>query len=91
MNLKKLKKIISKLPHGYADECAAKTEADLRADIVDAEDSIRKVEAERDKDEKLLGAKEIVKDISSSYRDVVSTQRAKIAFALHTLEETGKL
>jgi hypothetical protein len=86
-----IKKIIAKCPTGYVEECAAKTEEDLRADIIEAEARIREVVSEREKDEKLNGAKELVKDLSSGYNDAVKAQRAKIAYALHVLDDAGKL
>lgn len=42
-------------------------------------------------DEKLTGAKELVKDFSAAYNEAKKAQRAKIAYALHVLEERGEL
>ena len=63
----------------------------LRAEIIRAETSIREVEKEQTGDEKLQGAREIVKDIVGSYNDAKRAQRAKIAYSLHLLEERGEL
>lgn len=86
-----IKKIIAKLPVGYAEEAAGMDGDALRAEIIRAETSIREVEKEQTGDEKLQGAREIVKDIVGSYNDAKRAQRAKIAYSLHLLEERGEL
>lgn len=86
-----LEKLLKKLPTGFKDEADGMTESVLRAQIIQAEANIKAVENERDEDEKLTGAKELVKDLSGPYRDAISAQRAKIAYLLHRLEEEGVL
>ena len=81
-----IKKIIAKLPVGYAEEASG-----MDGDALRAETSIREVEKEQTGDEKLQGAREIVKDIVGSYNDAKRAQRAKIAYSLHLLEERGEL
>ena len=86
-----IKKIIAKLPTGYVEEAARMDDATLREEVLRAETRIREVARDRASDEKLQGAKDIVKDLNGPYADAVKAQRAKIAFTLHTLEERGKL
>lgn len=86
-----IKKIISKLPPGFAEDCAGFDGDALRAEIVKAETSLRWVEQEMKADEKLTGAKALVKDYSGAYNDAKKAQRAKIQYALHVLEERGEL
>lgn len=88
MDINKLK---SKLPVGWAEEAEAMDGARLRAAIVEAEAAIREAEDEQKKDEKLQGAKELVKDLLSGYNDVKRAQRAKIAYSLYLLEARGEL
>ena len=86
MNLAKVKQ---RLGTSVADEMdAMKTEA-LRDVIVEAEGAIAESDREKDRDEKLAGAKEIVKDLASGYREVTLAQRAKISYALYLLEQAG--
>lgn len=87
----KIEKVIKKLPSGFVDEAAGMDEEQLRSAIIDADASVRETEMTRDSDETLAAAKENVKDLSSGYRDAISTQRAKVAYCLHLLEERGKL
>lgn len=86
-----VKKVIAQLPAGYAEEAAGLSGAELRAEIVRAETSLRWVQQEMAADEKLSGARELLKDLSASYRDASKAQRAKIAYALHLLDERGEL
>lgn len=86
-----IKKIIAKLPVGFAEDAAGMNGDQLRAEIIKAETSLRTVEHEMKADEKLTGAKELVKDFSGAYNDAKKAQRAKIAYALHVLEERGQL
>lgn len=86
-----IKKIIAKLPVGFAEDAAGMDGDALRAEIIRAETSIREVEREQGQDEKLQGAREIVKDIVGSYNDAKRAQRAKIAYSLHLLDERGEL
>lgn len=86
-----IKKIIAKLPVGFAEDCAGRNGEQLRAEIIAAETSLRWVDQEMKADEKLTGAKELVKDLSSSCNEAKKCQRAKIAYSLHVLEERGEL
>lgn len=85
-----IKKIIAKLPTGFVEEAAGMDGDALRAAIVRAEELVREVEREQGQDEKLAGAREIVRDIMGGYNDAKRAQRAKIAYALHLLEERGE-
>lgn len=86
-----IKKIIAKLPAGFVEDAAGMDGDGLRAEIIRAETSIREVEREMGNDDKLQGAREIVKDIVGAYNDAKRAQRAKIAYSLHLLEERGEL
>lgn len=85
-----IKKIIAKLPVGFAEEAAGMDGDALRSVIVAAETSIREVEREQGADEKLQGARKIAKDLARGYSDAKRAQRAKIAYSLHLLEERGE-
>ncbi len=86
-----IKKVIAKLPTGYAEDAAGMDGDKLRAEIIRAETALREVEIEQKADEKLQGAREIVKDIVGGYSDAKKAQRAKIAYSLHLLDERGEL
>ncbi len=86
-----IKKIIAKLPVGYAEDAAGMNGDQLRAEIIRAETSLRWVQQEMKADEKLTGARELMKDLSSAYNEAKKAQRAKIDYSLHVLEERGEL
>lgn len=86
-----IKKIIAKLPVGYLEDSAGMDGDQLRAEIIKAETTLREVDTFQKADEKLTGAREIVKDIVGGYNDAKKAQRAKIAYTLHLLEERGEL
>lgn len=86
-----IEKILKKLPAGFADEIASYNKQRLKDAVLQSETNIRAVEQEREQDEKLKGAKEIVKDLNGPYREAIGAQRAKIAYLLHVLEERGEL
>jgi hypothetical protein len=86
-----LDKVLKALGSSVKDEMDAMDETDLRRQIVAAEASIRETEAELADDEKLQGAKEIVKDLQKGYTEVKKAQKAKVKYALHLLDEKGVL
>lgn len=86
-----IKKIAAKLPPGYAEDAAGMDGRQLRDEIVRAETALHEVDKELKADEKLTGAREIVKDMVGAYNDAKRAQRAKIQYVLHLLEERGEL
>lgn len=86
-----IKKVIAKLPTGYLDDVASMDGSQLRGEIIKAESNIREILKEMAADEKLTGAKELVKDFVGGYNDAKKAQRAKIEYLLHLLEERGEL
>lgn len=55
--------------------------------IVQSTQKIREIEQERDADEKLTAARQIVKDINSAYTSAIKYERAKINFLLEKIQE----
>lgn len=55
--------------------------------IVQATQKIREIEQEREADEKLSAAKQIVKDINSAYTSAIKYERAKINYLLEKIQE----
>lgn len=86
-----IKKIIAKLPTGFAEDCAGMNADQLRAEVIRAETSLKWVNQDMKADEKYQGARELAKDLGAAYREANTCQRAKIDYALHVLEERGEL
>ena len=55
--------------------------------IVKSTQKIREMEQERDADEKLAAAKQIVKDLNSAYTSAIKYEKAKINFLLEKIAE----
>lgn len=55
--------------------------------IVRSTQKIKEIEEEREADEKLAAAKQIVKDINSAYTSAIKYERAKINFLLEKITE----
>lgn len=83
-------KVLKALGTGVREELEALAPTKLRDAIVGAEQAINEIEEEAGEDEKLAGAKELVRDLGAGYRDAKKAQRAKIAYALHLLDAQGK-
>ena len=85
---KKWDDMIKKMPD-FKDEADAASEEELRKIIVACEGNIFTVNKEQDADVKLGAAKEMVKELSASYREAKKVQTAKIQYALLCLESKG--
>lgn len=55
--------------------------------IVRAEQKVKAIREERNADEKLAQAKQIVKDLNTAYTSAINYERAKIEFLLEKIEE----
>lgn len=55
--------------------------------IVSSVQKIKEIEQEREADEKLQAAKQIVKDINSAYTSAIKYERAKVNFLLEKIQE----
>jgi ABC-type sulfate transport system substrate-binding protein len=87
----KLKKVLKLLGTGVKEDLDALSEKGLRDSIISSETAIREIRTQMDADERLREVKEMLKDFAGAYRDAQNAQQAKIQYALHRLEEMGKL
>jgi len=78
------KKILSKSFIENHENINEDTAAQL---IVQAAQKIKEIEKERSADEKLMAAKQIVKDINFAYASAIKYERAKISFFLEKINE----
>ncbi len=82
--LDSVKKVLSK---SFVDNHENVDEDTAMQLIVSAEQKIKEIREERNADEKLTAAKQIVKDINSAYSSTIKYEEAKIQFLLAKLEE----
>jgi hypothetical protein len=83
-NINNVKKTLSK---SFVDNHENISEDVAGELIVKAEQKIREIEEEKAADEKLVAAKQIVKDINGAYSSAVKYERAKISFLLEKINE----
>jgi hypothetical protein len=81
-------KILEKLPE-FKDTADSSSTEDLKKIVVECEGNIYTIEKEKAADVKLNSAKEFVKEYSAPYREAITTQTAKIKYALFLLEGKG--
>ena len=82
---KKWDKILKEMPEFKAIAEAADTD-ELKKIIITAEGNISSIEKSKDDDIKICGAKEVLKDLSTPYRDALKYQMAKIKYSILLLE-----
>ena len=75
----------------WMKECDSSDMEDLKKKIVDAEKAIGEQEALKKADEGLKDAQANVKALSAGYKEAMFYQKAKIKYALMTLESRGML
>ena len=78
-----------KLPTGFKDDADSFDVEKLKSTILESESNLVTIDREMQQDEKLQGAKGLVKDLSSSYREAKGSQTAKIKYCLYLLENKG--
>jgi hypothetical protein len=78
-----------KLPTGFKEDADSFDDERLKSTVLESESNIVTIDREMQQDAKLQGAKDLVKDLASSYRDAKSAQTAKIKYCLHLLESRG--
>ena len=73
----------------FVEEMDSADEATLKASIVSCEGSMYNIEKAKESDEKLNGAKALVKEYSASYREASAFEKAKIQYCLYVMESRG--
>lgn len=89
-NMESVKKVLSK---SFVDNHENINEDVAGELIVRAEQKIKEIEEERAADERLMAAKQIVKDINSAYSSALKYEKAKISFLIEKINEiqTGEV
>jgi len=75
----------------FKDDVNTMDENELKKVIFECEKTIKEIEKDRDGNEKLKEAKQVLADISGGYRDAIGYETAKIKYSLYTLETRGKI
>ena len=84
IDLGKAKKILSKT---FLEDNESVNEDEAATLIVKSEQMIKELTEEMTADDKLTAAKQVVKDLSSGYRNAIKYEQAKIQYLLAKIEE----
>lgn len=85
---KKWAKVLEGMPD-FKDVADASSVDDLKKIIVTSEGNVSTVEKALCEDIKINAAKEVIKDLSTPYRDALKCQMAKIKYSVFLLEGKG--
>lgn len=84
----KYNKVLRELPE-FKEKADAASPEELKKIIVEADGNIYNIEKAKEEDVKLTAAKELVRDLASSYRDGLKVQTVKVKYALFLLDGKG--
>ncbi len=74
------------LTESYVASKADITEAEAEKELITAEFAIKQLFYEKEQDQQLTAAKEIVKDLNAGYSSAAKYEKAKIEFLLEKIE-----
>ena len=67
------------------------SEEEAKTKLIEAQFQIKSVFQDKEEDEQLNAAKEIVKDLNAGYNSVLAVEKAKIEFLLEVIEKRRAL
>jgi hypothetical protein len=82
-------KLAKKIAPEFMDSIGAMSEAEIKERILNCEQHIIDIEEAATKDEKLVAARESVKEWSAPYRESKAMENAKLRFCFYVLETRG--
>jgi len=82
-------KYLRRLSPEFIDAINGMSDQEVKNRILTCEGNLYEIAAAKENDEKLNGAKEIVKDLSKPYAESKASENAKIQFCIFTLESRG--
>jgi hypothetical protein len=82
-------KYAKKIAPEFMDSVGAMNEEEIKQRILTCEQNLYDVEEAASKDEKLVAAKESVKEWSAPYKESKGIEAAKLRFCLYVLETRG--
>lgn len=82
-------KYLRRLSPEFVDAINGLSDEEIKSRILVCEGNLYEIASAKENDEKLNGAKEIVKDLSAPYSESKASENAKIQFCIFTLESRG--
>jgi hypothetical protein len=78
-----------KLPTGFIESVESMDLEEMKKKIYESEGHMYAIDQQMEQDEKLNGAKLLIKDLSAPYKDAKATEAAKIKYCFFVLEGRG--
>lgn len=82
-------KLAKKLPAEFADNINAMETEEIKKRIFEAEGQVYNIENDLDTNEKIISAKNDLKEMTAPYRESKAGEQAKIKFCIFTLDQRG--
>lgn len=83
-------KWLNKLPESIKDLVGSMSEDEIKDRIIEVEKAISQFEQDMEKDEKLAGAKQVVKELKETYTIPIKEHQIMIKFLVWNLEQRGQ-
>lgn len=83
----RIAKMTKKLSPSFLEDVVKMDAAAIKAAMVAAEKELQTIEETQEHDDKLNGAKELLRDLSAPYREQKAVSKAKIGYLVHMLKE----
>jgi len=83
------KKLKRYLPAGFEDKADSMPAEDINSHLIELEKQIAATEKDMEADIKLSDAKEMVKELAGTYREIIKQSRAMIRYYVYVMETRG--
>lgn len=78
------------LPPTFEDSVETMDDTEMESVIIKCEQVISTTETELDEEPTINGAKDLIKEKSGPYKDLINAQKAKIKYVLFVMQQRGK-
>lgn len=79
----------SKLPGDFAEKAESMSLDDLKKKLVECERTISSTEKDMESDTKLNSAKEEVKELAATYKEILNAHKAMVKYLVYVIDGRG--
>ena len=83
------KKLKAMLSPDWLSKVDSMSQDEMNEDVVKCQQTMALTEQDMADDEKLTAAKELAKDLSFSYKEVLKMEKVKVKYLLHVMKSRG--
>lgn len=84
-------KFLKHIPDGFPEKCSAADDNELKKMLVEAEQIISQYEKDLSNDDEINGLKQLLKDKTMDYKEVIIEKNSCVKFIIWVLESRGKI